>query len=144
MEARPINDVSYEAYLQEEKLMGSQCGRCGARFLPPRPICTECHGPEMDWAEVEGKGKLASFTCIAVGPPSMKAEGFDRDNPYCLGVVELDGGERVVARILGVDARNPDSIRIGTPLCVKILHRGEGEQVRAVLAFEPLVQEESR
>ena len=144
MEARPINDVSYETYLKEEKLMGSKCRRCGARFLPPRPICTECHGAEMDWEEVGGKGKLVSFTCIAVGPPAMKEEGFDRNNPYCLGVVELAEGERVVARIQGVDARSPDTIRIGTSLGAKILHRGEGEQARAVLAFEPLSQEKSR
>jgi uncharacterized OB-fold protein len=137
VETRPINDVSYEAYLREDKLMGTTCRRCGARFLPPMPICTECHSPEMDWDEVGGKGKLVAFTCIAVGPPSMKAEGFDRNNPYCLGVVELDEGVRVVARIQGVDTRNPESIRIGTPLRQTILHRGEGEHARAVLAFEP-------
>ncbi len=144
MEARPINDVSYETYLKEEKLMGSKCRSCSALFLPPRPICTECHKPEMDWEEVEGKGKLVTFTCITVAPPSMKAEGFDRNNPYCLGVVELDRGVRVVARIRGVYARNPETIRIGTPLCAKILHRGEGEQARAVLAFEPVSQEKDR
>ena len=137
MEARTINDVSYEMYLREEKLMGSKCRRCGARFLPPRPICTECHQPEMDWEEIGGQGKLVSFTCIAVGPPAMKAEGFDRNNPYCLGVVELEGAVRVVARIQGVDARNPETIRIGMPLSAKYLHRGEGEEARTVLAFEP-------
>ena len=137
MEARPINDISYETYLKEEKLMGSRCGSCSALFLPPRPICTECHEPQMDWEEVEGKGKLVSFTCIAVGPPSMKAEGFDRDNPYCLGIVEFDQGVRVVARIQGVDTRNPETIRIGMPLSARYLHRGEGEKARTVLAFEP-------
>jgi len=138
VETRPINDVSYEAYLEEEKLMGTTCRSCGARFLPPMPICTECHKPEMDWNEVGGKGKLLSFTCIAVAPPSMKEEGFDRNNPYCLGVVELEEGVRVVARIQGVDARHPETIRIGTPLHKKILHRGDGEHARAVLAFEPV------
>ena len=138
METRPINDVSYETYLKEEKLMGSRCRSCSALFLPPRPICTECHKPETDWEEVEGKGKLVSFTCIAVGPPSMKEEGFDRNNPYCLGVVEVHPGVRVVARIQGVDTRNPDSIRIGMPLIAKYLHRGEGEKASTVLAFEPV------
>jgi len=138
VETRPINDVSYEAYLEEEKLMGTTCRSCGARFLPPMPICTECHKPEMDWNEVGGKGKLLSFTCIAVAAPSMKEEGFDRNNPYCLGVVELDEGVRVVARIQGVDALHPETIRIGMPLHKKILHRGEGEHARAVLAFEPV------
>lgn len=137
MEVRPINDVSYEAYLKEEKLMGSRCGSCGARFLPPRPICTECHKAQMAWEEVGGKGKLVSFTCISVGPPSMKAEGFDRNNPYCLGIVELGGGLRVVARIQGVDTRNPDTIRFGTALSARFLHRGEGGGEKTVLAFEP-------
>lgn len=137
MEARPINDVSYEEYLKEEKLMGSRCRSCRALFLPPRPICTECHKPEMDWEEVEGKGRLVSFTCIAVGPPLMKEEGFGRNNPYCLGIVEFDQGVRVVARIQGVDARRPESIRIGMPLSARFLHRGEGDTARTVLAFEP-------
>ncbi len=141
MEVRPINDISYETYLGEEKLMGSRCRSCRAVFLPPRPICTECRSAEMDWEEVEGRGKLVSFTCITVGPPSMKAEGFDRNNPYCLGIVELDRGVRVVARIQGVDARNPETIRIGTPLSASFLRRGEGEEARAVLAFEPVRQE---
>jgi scaffold protein (connect acetoacetyl-CoA thiolase and HMG-CoA synthase) len=138
VEARPINDVSYEAYLGQEKLMGSKCMSCGALFLPPRPICTECHKPEMDWEEVEGKGKLVSFTCIAVGPPSMKEEGFDRNNPYCLGIVEFEKGVRVVARVQGVETRKPETIRIGMPLRVKFLHRGQGETAKTVLAFEPV------
>ena len=141
METRMINDVSYETYLGEEKLMGSRCKSCRSVFLPPRPICTECHSPEMDWEEVQGKGRLVSFTCITVGPPSMKAEGFDRSNPYCLGIVELDRGVRVVARIQGVNARRPETIQIGTPLSAKFLHRGEGDHARTVLAFEPVVQE---
>lgn len=138
MEGRPINDVSYETYLKEEKLMGSKCRGCGARFLPPRPICTQCHKSEMDWEPVVGRGRLVSYTCIAVGPPSMKREGFDRNNPYCLGVVELDQGLRIVARVQGVDTRKPETIRIGTPLSAGFLHRGEGEDASTVLAFEPV------
>lgn len=137
MEARPLNDISYEAFLKEERLMGSKCTACGAFFLPPRPICTECHKPDMEWEEMGGTGKLVSYTCISVGPPSMKEEGFDRNNPYCLGIVELDRGVRVVARIQGIDTRSPETIEIGMPLAAKFLHRGEGENARTVLAFEP-------
>ena len=63
---------------------------------------------------MNGTGKLAAFTSISIGPPAMQAEGYDRDNPYCTGVVRLDEGPRIVARIEGVDARNPDAIEIGT------------------------------
>ena len=86
---------------------------------------------------MKGEGKLAAFTCIAIGPPSMMAEGYDRNNPYCSGVVELEEGPRVDARIEGMDTKKPDEIKVGTPLKVTYLHRGEGESLKTYLAFEP-------
>ena len=138
MKERPFSDVSYEAFLREERLMGSRCKECNALFLPPRPICTECHHSGMEWIEIEGKGKLSAFTCIAIAPPAMIAEGYDRKHPYCSGVVELDEGVRIVARIEDVDTNKPENINVGMPVRAKFLHRGEGEDRRTVLAFRPL------
>jgi scaffold protein (connect acetoacetyl-CoA thiolase and HMG-CoA synthase) len=138
MEARPFNDISYERFLSEDRLMGAKCGKCGAVSVPPRPICIKCHGSEMDWVEVKGKGKLAAFTCIAIGPPFMIKEGYDRKHPYVSGVVELEEGVKVVGRIEGVDGGKPETIRIGTPVKVEFLHRGEGESLTTFLAFRPL------
>jgi uncharacterized OB-fold protein len=138
MEKRPFSDLSYQQFLNDEKLMGSRCKECGALFAPPRPICTACHGWEMAWVEMSGRGRLAGFTCIAVGPPFMIEEGYSRKNPYCSAVVELEKGVRVVARLEGVDTNHPERIRIGTPLKVAFLHRGEGENLRTFLAFKPL------
>ena len=140
MQERPFSDISYEQFLNEEKLMGSRCKKCGSLFLPPRPICIKCHGNEMEWVEMKGKGKLLAFTCIAVGPPFMIKEGHDRKHPYCTGVVELEEGVRVVARIEGMDTTNPEGIKIGTPLTAEFLHRGEEEKRFTFLAFKPLAQ----
>ena len=137
-EERPFSDISYQHFLNEDKLMGSECKKCGTLFAPPRPICIKCHSREMHWVEMKGKGKLTAFTCIAVGPPFMAAEGYDRKNPYVSGVVELEEGARVDARIEGVDGNKPEAIKIGTPLTVKFLHRGEGENLRTFLAFKPV------
>jgi len=138
MEERPFSDGSYEQFLNEERLMGSRCKKCGALFVPPRPICIKCHGNEMEWVEMKGKGRLVAFTSIAVGPPFMLEEGYDRKHHYCSGVVELEEGVRPVARIEGIDTNKPESIKIGTPLTVSFLHRGEGENERTFLAFKPL------
>ncbi len=138
MEDKPFSDLSYRQFLSEEKLMGSKCKRCGALFAPPRPICIACHGTEMQWFQMKGKGQLAAFTCIAVGPPFMMEEGYDRKHPYISGVVELEEGVRVDARIEGLDSSNPERISIGTPLVAKFLHRGEGEKAKTFLAFQPL------
>lgn len=137
MEQRPINDISYRRYVQEEKLMGSQCTACSARFLPPRPICPECRSASMEWKEFEGKGKLVAFTCITVVPPAMAAQGYGRNNPYCSGVVELEEGVRVDARIEGIDPQNPETILIGTTMIAMFpTARGDRENAK-YLAFGP-------
>jgi uncharacterized OB-fold protein len=87
--------------------------------------------------EMSGSGKLSAFTCIAIGPSFMRAEGFDRKNPYCSGVVELTEGARVDARIEGVDTQNPENIKIGTSMKVQFLHRPEDGPARTYLAFRP-------
>jgi len=92
----------------------------------------------MEWVEMKGKGKLAAFTCIHVGPPWMIEQGYDRNHPYCSGVVELEEGVKIDARIEEVDANKPETISIGMPLTVTYLHRGEGEEMNTFLAFKPL------
>ena len=134
MEDRPFSDISFESYLNEEKLMGSRCSQCQALYVPPRPICTACRASEMRWEKVSGKGRLAAFTCISIAPPSMIAEGYNRHNPYISGVVELKEGARVDARIEGVDPRKPDEIQIGMPLKAVFLKRGDHGKT---LAFDP-------
>ena len=137
MPDRPISDHSFERFLGEGRLMGAKCSGCGALFVPPRAICRACYGTEMEWVQMKGTGKLAGFTCIHIGPPSMAAEGYDRNNPYCTAAVELDEGPRVVARVEEIDALQPEKIAIGMCLAVRFLHLGEGDDERTILAFQP-------
>ena len=138
MADRPISDYQFEQFLEEKKLMGAQCTGCGALFVPPRAICTKCHGSEMEWVETSGEGQLVAFTCIAIGTSAMIAEGYDRNNPYCSGAVELVEGPRVVAQIEGVDTLNPETIKIGMPVKATFLHQGVDEDRKAVLGFTPV------
>ena len=137
MNQKPFNDTSYEQSLNEEKIMGSKCKKCGALALPPRPICVSCFGNEMEWVQFKGTGKLAAFTSIVVAPPYMLKEGFGRGNPYTVGVVELDEGVKVVSRIVGVDSKKPEQIKVGTPLKAEFIEKGEGPDRQTLLAFKP-------
>ena len=126
--------AAYDRFVSQGKLMGSKCGKCGAMCVPPRPICPKCHAREMELVAMKGRGKLAAYTVIAVGPPMMIEEGFDRDNPYCSGVVELEEGVRITARILGVDVTRPEQIKIGTPVVVECQERAyEGDKMAFVV-----------
>jgi uncharacterized OB-fold protein len=91
----------------------------------------------MEWIEFEGTGRLAAFTCIAVAPSAMIAEGYGRDNPYCVGVIELENGVRVDAQIVGVDPSRPENIKVGAPMKVTYITRGSEGTERTILAFEP-------
>ena len=132
---RPFTVASFNRYLAEHTLMGSRCPTCDVTYLPPRAICPRCFGEVMAWVELSGDAKLVAFTAIAVGPSAMIAEGFNRNTPYVSGIVALKEGPKISARILGVDARQPDLAWIGTPLTVTYLDRGEGEQKSSLLAF---------
>jgi uncharacterized OB-fold protein len=91
----------------------------------------------MEWVEFKGTGKLAAFTSITVAPPYMAKEGFNRNNPYVVGVVELDEGVKAVARIVEVDAKKTEMIKVGTRLKAKFLEKGEGPDRKTALAFKP-------
>jgi uncharacterized OB-fold protein len=134
---KPFNDTSYTQFLSEGKIMGTKCKKCGALALPPRPICVACFGNEMEWFEFRGKGKLSAFTSIVVAPPTMAKEGFGRNNPYIVGVVDLDEGVKAVARIVGVDARKPEQLEVGSSLQAEFAVKEEGGLKQTTLVFRP-------
>jgi uncharacterized OB-fold protein len=136
MSDKPFNDDSYEQFLNEWKIMGSKCKKCGALALPPRPLCVSCFGSQMEWIQFKGDGKLAAFTSIAVAPPTMAKEGFGKNNPYVVGVAELSEGPKIVARIIGVDAKKPEQIKVGMDLRAEFIQRGEGANRQTSLAFK--------
>ena len=133
-EGRDINSASFYQYLAEKKLMASRCTKCHALHLPPHPICTKCQGNDMEWVEMKGSGKLAAFTAIAVGPSYTIEEGYNRSNPYLVGIVQLDEGPKISGRIQGLDAKKPETVKVGTRLTVDFLEPEEGKQ--CYLAFK--------
>jgi uncharacterized OB-fold protein len=136
IDTREFNAASFNKFLNEKKLMASQCKKCKAIYLPPHPLCTSCYNGEMEWSELQGRGTLTAYTVIAVGPTFMVEEGYDRKNHYCSGIVQLEEGPKISARITGVDIKKPETIKIGTPLEVDFLERGEGENKKTFLAFK--------
>ncbi len=132
---RAFTATSFDEYLNEKKLMGSRCANCEENFLPPRAICPQCYDDQLEWVELDGKAKLAAFTSIYIAPTAMIDEGYGRDNPYVAGVVELADGVKISAQILGLDAANPEEIKIGTPVQAEFVERGEGDEAQTFLAF---------
>ena len=103
----------FAKYLQQGKLMGTQCTKCGEKYFPPRADCLQCMDSTFKWVEYSGKGTLHSYTKIYAAP-----KGFEDLAPYILGVVDLKEGGRLISWITDI----PDSdIKIDMP--VKVVPR---------------------
>ena len=133
-ESREFNAASFYAYLLEGRFMGVRCRACGKLAAEARPMCPACHSREMEWFRFSGRGQLSAFTCISVVPVAMAEKGYGRNNPYCSGIVTLEEGPRISARILGVDAANPQTIITGMNLALNLEHLDEA---KPALAFQP-------
>jgi uncharacterized OB-fold protein len=133
----PPTAASFAHFLAEHRLMATRCIACGEVSLPPRAICSSCHGNEQEWVALSGKGTLAGFTSIYIAPTAMAAAGHDRNHPYVSGIVHLEEGPSISARIIGVDASAPDLDWIGAPFAVAWLDEGDGDAKRTILAFAP-------
>jgi hypothetical protein len=123
--------------LAEGTLTGSECHSCRAKLIPQRAICPRCQSSQLDAFQFSGKGSLVAYTVIRVPPTQMALAGYDYKNPYCVGIVELAEGPRVAAQILEVNLEEPEKIRIGTPLIMDTITRGQDVQKKTFLAFKP-------
>lgn len=134
---RPFTAASFNQFIAEKKLMASRCTQCAGLYLPPRAICPKCHSDQLGWEELSGRGRLAAFTSVYIAPTFMADAGYGRSNPYVSGVVKLDEGVMISARILDVDPKDSASIAIDTPLTIAFIEQGEGDNQKTMLAFKP-------
>lgn len=127
---------SFQVFLNQGKLMASLCLDCQKIYLPVRALCPECGQSNLEWFELSGKGKLAAYTSVYIGPSFMNDLGFGRDNPYLTGIVDLEEGPRISARLLGLDPENPAGIKIGTSMTFSAIEIGGDEKNQAQLSFQ--------
>jgi len=128
---------SYLEFLRSKKLMGSKCKKCGEMYVPVRKLCTKCNSVDMEWVEMSGKGNVAAFTSITVGTPFFVTKGYDRKNPYCFSVIQLEEGPMISGQLMGVDEKTPDTINVGLPVKAKFLETELKGETRIDLGFEP-------
>jgi uncharacterized OB-fold protein len=107
-EERAFTVSSFYDFISEKRLMAAKCNNCGAVLLPPKPMCTSCFSANLKWSELEGSGKLLSYTVIHVAP-----EQFQSLVPYLVGIVEFERGLRLPGMICNVE---PKEICVGMNL----------------------------
>jgi acetyl-CoA acetyltransferase/uncharacterized OB-fold protein len=115
----------------EPRLLGSRCRACHAAQFPRGDSCPYCGADDCEAVELGPHGRLWLHTAVLNRPP-----GYRGPVPFGFGVVELDGGVRLIARLTESDV---DALRADQPvrLVVEPLHRDdEGREVLSY-AFAP-------
>ena len=85
--------------LMEGRLITTRGKRSGRLTFPPKPFCPHDWGREVEWVELSGRGKLYAQTVIHAAPAAFAGEV-----PIRNGIVDLNEGLRVAARIVGEPA----------------------------------------
>ena len=78
--------ADFVTYLEQGKMMTTRCRECGLVYFPPKMDCPKCLSSDVEWVEITGSGKLATYAVVNYGPT-----GFENDTPYTLAIVDIEG-----------------------------------------------------
>lgn len=111
-ETQPFWDATARGELHLQR-----CRPCDAHYFPPRPFCPTCHGDDVVWERLSGRGRLHTYLIN-----HRPAPGFEDEAPYAIAVVELDEGPRMMANIVGVES-TPEHLELDMELTVTFEER---------------------
>ena len=112
-----VND--FVGYLEQGKVMGTQCKGCGKKYFPPRADCSHCLDSNMEWFEVSGTGKLVTYSQLQYAPL-----GFEADLPYCIAL--LDYGDYKVFGRIAKDIPEQD-LQLGMEMKTEVVKHPNGQ-----------------
>jgi uncharacterized OB-fold protein len=96
------------------KITTNKCLNCGHIMLGTIYYCEKCHGGDLQSIELEGTGKVVTYTIQAVAP-----EGFnDIGKPYAWVVFKIDNTALKVSGIL-IGIKSPADLPIGSKVKVE-------------------------
>ncbi len=99
------------------KLIGRFCRRCNIRYYPSDVACPQCGGFEdTTKVSLNREGRLFSFTEDYIFPAPV--------SPVCMGIVDLDGGGRLLLQMIRQDISLDIDKKIGLDL--RLYHRSSG------------------
>ena len=96
------------------KIATNKCLKCGHIMLGTIYYCEKCHGSDLQSIELEGTGKVVTYTIQTVAP-----EGFnDIGKPYAWVVFKIDNTALKVSGIL-IGIKSPADLPLGSKVKVE-------------------------
>jgi uncharacterized OB-fold protein len=98
----------YNEALKGGRLLGLKCRACGSITVPPKMVCRQCAGRDLEIIELGGGGRIKTFTTVFVA-----SEGREDEVPYVIVMVEMDEGPWVMGNLEGIDPKGASMELIG-------------------------------
>jgi len=108
-EGIPSSQMPFWESLKAKAVKVQRCDNCGAFLYIPKDICNKCHGDQLTWTPISGRGELYTYTVVRRAP----TPAYQEEAPYSLAHVTMDEGFRMIAKLKGVA---PEDVRIGMPV----------------------------
>ncbi len=105
--------ATYYEKLEEGKIMGRKCPKCGNVEFPPVYACNACGSYETEWYEISGKAKIHSIVLPAALSSKPEYKNFGK---YAYGEIELEEGSRLNGVILGVNKKKRKELQDKLPV----------------------------
>ncbi len=117
-------DKFYDA-LENKKIIGNKCPKCGKVFVPPRKICGECNETiiiDKNWVDLPNTGTLLNYTRTYY-KVSDRA-GRKTKNIQIVGMVQIDGSDTaIIYRLLNIA---PEELEIGMKVKIEWEEKPKG------------------
>ena len=111
--------------LENKKLVGNKCSKCGDVFVPPRKICGKCNVViplEENWVNLPDTGILKNYT---ITPYRVNDRTDRKAKDLLLGMIQIDGSNTaIVYKLLNL---KPDEIKIGMKVKIEWAEKPKGD-----------------
>ena len=112
--------------LENKKIVGNKCPKCGDVFVPPRKICGKCNiviPLEENWLDLPETGELMNYTITAYKVNDRSDRKTKK--PQIIGIVKIDGSSTgLVYRLLDLE---PGEIKIGMKMKIEWEENPKGD-----------------
>jgi hypothetical protein len=98
----------FKTLKEKGKILSTRCEACKITYVPARMFCEKCFGPLDNYRELPNRAVLYSWT-----KTSIDMDGRALAKPQLVGIMEFEGGGRMVHKLSEIDE---SKIAIGMPL----------------------------
>jgi hypothetical protein len=116
---------------REGRLLVQWCTSCDRGVFYPRVFCPHCAAGNdaLEWRTASGRATV--YAAVVENKPQAAGASFSAGEPYCVALVDLEEGVRMLTNIVGCP---PDDVHSGMPLTVTWEPLSDGRQLPL---FEP-------